>query len=75
MKFIDNGKDIIFIHIPRTAGTYIEKLLCNKYNINLDWPHGPKENLFGLEKINETNYYTLQHLTIKEMINNNFINI
>tara|TARA_Y100000389_G_C17462626_1_gene522990 strand:- start:540 stop:1187 length:648 start_codon:yes stop_codon:yes gene_type:complete len=72
MKF-DNDK-VIFIHIPRTAGTYIERQLCKKYNCVKKWPVPNEKNLFGLYKINDDNYLTLQHLTIKEMIKYQFIN-
>jgi len=72
MKF-DKDK-VIFIHIPRTSGTYIEGRLCKKYNCKLNWPEPNKENLFGLYKIEDNNYLTLQHLTLKEMIKYEFIN-
>ena len=72
MKF-DKDK-VIFIHIPRTAGTYIEKELCKKYNCKLDWPNPNKDNLFGLYNIKDNHYLTLQHLTLNEMIKYDFIN-
>ena len=72
MKF-DNDK-VIFIHIPRTAGTYIESQLCKKYNCVNKWPTPNKKNLFGLYKIKDDNYLTLQHLTLREMIKYQFIN-
>ena len=36
MKF--NQDQIVFIHIPRTAGSYIEKQLCEKYQCKQNWP-------------------------------------
>ena len=72
MKF-DNNR-IIFIHIPRTAGSYIEDKLCEKYNCIVRWPEQNEENLFGLYKINDNHYLTLQHLTLNEMIKYNYIN-
>ena len=72
MKF--NKNSIVFIHIPRTSGTYIEKKLSQKYNCKKKWPNPNINNLFGLHKINDNNYLTLQHLTINEMIKYNFIN-
>lgn len=72
MKF-DKDK-IIFIHIPRTAGSYVEKQLCEKYNCKLRWPEPNEINLFGLHKVKDNHYLTLQHLTLNEMIKYRFIN-
>jgi len=72
MKF-DKDK-VIFVHIPRTAGTYIERQLCKKYNCKRRWPKSNEKNLFGLYKIKDNHYLTLQHLTLNEMIKYNFIN-
>jgi hypothetical protein len=72
MKF--NNDLIIFIHIPRTSGSYIEDSLCKKYNINIKWPESNTLNLYGLYKMNHNHYLTLQHLTLHEMIKYNFIN-
>lgn len=71
MKF--QGNQVVFIHIPRTAGTYIERKLCEKFKGKRAWPRPNLENLFGLLKIDDSNYYTLQHLTLTEMVNNEFI--
>lgn len=68
MKF----NDVIFIHIPRTGGTYIESQLCKNYNVNINWPQVNDKNLFGLKKINDNHYLTLQHLTLNEMIKYNY---
>jgi hypothetical protein len=72
MKF-DNDK-VIFIHIPRTAGSYIEEKLCKKYDCKRIWPKANEKNLFGLYKIKNNHYLTLQHLTLNEMIKYKFIN-
>ena len=72
MKF-DKDK-VIFIHIPRTAGSYIEKKLCKKYDCELRWPEPNEKNLFGLYKIKNNHYLTLQHLTLNEIIKYKFIN-
>lgn len=72
MKF-DKDK-IIFIHIPRTAGSYIENKLCYKYDCRIKWPEPNEKNLFGLYKIKDNNYLTLQHLTLNEMIKYEYIN-
>ena len=72
MKF-DKDK-VIFIHIPRTAGSYVESQLCKKYNCKLRWPEPNEINLFGLYKVKDNHYLTLQHLTLNEMIKYKFIN-
>lgn len=72
MKF-DEDK-IVFIHIPRTSGSYIERELCSKYNCQLNWPESNEKNLFGLYKVKDNHYLTLQHLTLNEMIKYEFIN-
>ena len=74
MKFKHNNKNIYFIHIPRTAGSYVENKLCEKFKINKNWHDSNTENLFGLEKINKNHYLTLQHLTLNEIEKYNFIN-
>lgn len=74
MKFTINNKEVVFIHIPRTAGTYIENVICKKYNIDKKWPISDKNILFGLLKQNNK-YFTLQHLTFTEMHKYNFINV
>ena len=71
MKF-DNDK-VVFIHIPRTAGSYIEKVLSDKYKIKRKWPKPDQQHLFGLLKLELGHYLTLQHLTIKEMFKYNFL--
>ena len=74
MKFKNaNNKQIYFIHAPRTAGTYVEAHLCAKYRVKNRWPTANLNNLFGLHKLGENHYITLQHLTLNEMIKFNFI--
>jgi hypothetical protein len=71
MKF--NNCSIVYIHIPRTSGSYIEDCLCKKYDYIKNWPEPNINNLFGLYKVNDNNYLTLQHLTLNEMIKYDFI--
>lgn len=65
-----------FIHIPRTSGTYIERALCNQYNIKFNWPDPNLNNLVGLYKFDDSFWFTLQHSTRREVeffIKNNLI--
>ena len=57
--------DIVFIHIPRTSGSYIESCLKKKFNFKTKdpWWETDKEHLFGVLKLSEKQYLTLQHLT------------
>lgn len=59
----------LFIHIPRTAGTYIEELICESYGIQILWPYPDTGVFFGLMKFSENNYFVLQHLTYTEAVN------
>lgn len=74
MIFKENNKNIIFIHIPRTSGSYIEKQLCINFKVNIAWPKPNIQNLFGLYKHDECQHFTLQHLTLKEIVDFNFYN-
>jgi hypothetical protein len=42
MKF----NSVVFVHVPRTSGTYIEKQLCKKFGCRNKWPAPNLENLF-----------------------------
>ena len=54
---------VLFIHIPKTGGTSVERYLQNKFNVNLF-----KENLYS---IHETfNNHSYQHMTYNEIYNN-----
>jgi chondroitin 4-sulfotransferase 11 len=60
----------IFIHIPKCAGTSIEKEL----DIYGDWQNPDFNMLFGT--IHQYNYeFELQHLTTRQMLLYNYINI
>jgi hypothetical protein len=68
MRFFHQGKEYIFIHISRTAGSYLEDNICQRYGIQLlPWPEPNLENLFGLYKLKDNQYITLQHLTYQEL--------
>jgi hypothetical protein len=74
MKFNYDNKESVFIHIPRTAGTYVEDNISQKFNTIKVWPTPNTETLFGLLKLNDYHFLTLQHLTLKEMVKFGFLN-
>lgn len=72
---IFNNKSIIFIiYIPKTGGNYIENKLCSKYSVKKKWTNPSLDILFGFYKLNNYNFFVLQHLTFTEMIKYKFIN-
>ena len=66
--FKNNDINLLFIHIPKTGGTSVEKYLSNKYSIELY-----KSTLYGFlsddfKKQNDiTTTYSFQHYTYNEL--------
>lgn len=59
---ISTQHECVFVHIPRTGGTTVEKLL----GIHRDWPEPDLEVFHGrFDRGND--YYQLQHLSYREM--------
>jgi hypothetical protein len=61
--FKNNDVNLLFIHIPKTGGTSLEKYLSKKYNIKLN-----EESLYvcNFKKFG----HSYHHCTYKEIINN-----
>ena len=66
-------QEIVFIHIPRTAGSYLERSLCQSFHVTKKWPRPDIQHLFGLHRLGKNHYITLQHLTMSEMDKFHFI--
>ena len=61
--FKNNNLNLLFIHIPKTGGTSLEKYLSQKHNIPLD-----SKSLYSNSK-NGYNNVSLQHQTYNTLLN------
>lgn len=73
--FKNNNVNILFIHIPKTGGTSLEKYFSSKYNILLN-----NKSLFSSKSVNKIYNIilntTLQHMTYQTIIKyNKYFNI
>jgi hypothetical protein len=75
--FKNNDVNLLFIHIPKTGGTSLEKYFSNRYNISLN-----NESLYDLISTEIQNKYnvklesSLQHLTYNTIMDyKDFLNI
>ena len=63
MPYFNNGCNILFIHIPKTGGTSVEKYLSNKYKVALD-----ANNLYTCGSYD--NNVSLQHQSLNYLLQN-----
>jgi hypothetical protein len=62
---------LLFIHIPKTAGTSFNKYIIEKYNINLN----KYTNIIGLYYLRGPKRLSLQHMTYDELMTCKYISI
>jgi hypothetical protein len=56
--------DLLFLHIPKTGGTVVER----KLELGARWPAPDRQLLFGLLRLGPDHFLTLQHATLRELL-------
>lgn len=59
----------LFIHAPRTSGTYLEDIL----GLDCQWPDTHLDKLFGRYDDAAGKHFTLQHMTCREILTHGFL--
>ncbi|MCW5519174.1 sulfotransferase family 2 domain-containing protein [Aureitalea sp. L0-47] len=64
---IDHKKKLLFIHVPKNAGTSIERVVFDSYDFSKGWS---REYLYGFD---QELGFNLQHATLKQLLDHELI--